>query len=86
MHNNRDAHLMVEVMAWDNPKYVLYKKENWNLSFWQIETNVPVVFKPLLGGNVNFTMNNSKQILTYISEEEKRKEIDKRVRQFLVLC
>ena len=29
----RITYLAVDVMAWDSPRYVLYKNENWNLSF-----------------------------------------------------
>jgi hypothetical protein len=36
----------VDVTAWERPRYVLYRNENWNLSFWQIETSVPVVLSP----------------------------------------
>ncbi len=38
--------LAVEVIAGANPRYVFCKKLNWNLSFWQIDTRVPVVFNP----------------------------------------
>ena len=37
---------IVDVIAWASPKYVFCKNENWNLSFWHIETRVPVVFRP----------------------------------------
>jgi hypothetical protein len=38
--------LMVDVIACARPRYVLYRKEKENLSFWQMETRVVVVFKP----------------------------------------
>jgi len=38
--------LNVEVMACERPRYVFCKKLNENLSFWHIETNVPVVLSP----------------------------------------
>lgn len=38
--------LMVDVIACARPRYVFCKKLNWNLSFWQIDIKVPVVFKP----------------------------------------
>jgi hypothetical protein len=31
----------VDVSAWESPRYVFLRNENWNLSFWQIETSVP---------------------------------------------
>lgn len=47
--------LIVEVIACESPRYVLYKKENWNLSFWHIEISVPVVFNPFRrSGYVSF--------------------------------
>ena len=38
--------LIVDVIACDKPRYVFWRNENWNLSFWQMDTSVPVVFKP----------------------------------------
>lgn len=32
--------------AWDRPRYVFWRNENWNLSFWQMVTSVTVVFRP----------------------------------------
>lgn len=40
------AYLNVEVNACDRPRYVFFRKENWNWSFWQILTSVPVVLRP----------------------------------------
>jgi hypothetical protein len=38
--------LIVEVIACARPRYVFCRKEKLNLSFWQIETSVPVVLRP----------------------------------------
>jgi hypothetical protein len=38
--------LIVDVMAWARPRYVFCRKLKENLSFWQIETRVPVVLRP----------------------------------------
>lgn len=37
---------MVDVIACDKPRYVLCKNEKLNLSFWQMDTRVPVVLSP----------------------------------------
>ena len=31
--NQAFTHLIVDVMAWDSPRYVFWRNENWNLSF-----------------------------------------------------
>ena len=38
--------LAVDVIACASPRYVFCRNENENLSFWQIDTSVPVVFRP----------------------------------------
>ena len=45
MYQNPNV-LIVDVIACERPRYVFCRKLNSNLSFWHIETSVPVVLRP----------------------------------------
>lgn len=40
--------LMVDVIACASPRYVFSRNEKENLSFWQMDTSVPVVLRPCI--------------------------------------
>lgn len=84
--------LAVLVIACASPRYVFCRNENANLSFWQIDTSVPVVFRPCRHTPSTIATTTSApgtgrsgRGRTHVGEEEERKEVDERVRQLLVL-
>jgi hypothetical protein len=74
-------YLAVDVTAWLRPRYVLYKKENWNLSFWQIDIRVPVVFSPYEAFE-NMHDKTYGNYVTHIGEQEKSSKVD----ELLYVC
>jgi len=74
--------LIVEVIAWARPRYVFCRKEKLNLSFWQIETSVPVVLRPYRCYKKK--RRQRRACSTHICEQEEWKEIDKSIRESLV--
>ena len=66
--------LIVDVIACDSPRYVFCRKLKENLSFWQIDTSVPVVLSPWnIALDINHLVKSKK---THISKKEERKQVD----------
>ena len=60
--------LIVDVIACDSPRYVFCRKLKENLSFWQIDTSVPVVLSPWnITLDINLPTENNK---THIGKKE----------------
>lgn len=59
----------VDVMAWAKPRYVFCRKLKENLSFWQIDTSVPVVFRPCIEDQqlMVWEVTRVARVKTYIS-------------------
>ena len=55
------------------------------MSFWQIETSVPVVFKPCPVHASILGDRRQNEARTYVSQEEEREEVHEGVGQLLVL-